>query len=347
MNNALHEIMQLCSEILNQARLMTAYSGQIETFLFPQDHNWYVGQTDQTVAIHYTAIIFNDAEMMLSLPYHDSRVYKLFNRISTSRTNSHQFNYLLKLERKLNQLRENYSYLKQAHQAVSDSLREVNRFLSSGNECFIVNKVMALKGLHFSIQQFEKNPILHQSHCEQKLLKINALIIDSVIPPELDREAALYCIAMNVLFNKINTLVSNFRPMGTEAFSNSVIRKIIKGYPLLGCPLFGYSRSLLKQRMDIINQNLKHQFELKQKEFCTLMASLMLCYSDALVFPKNLQKYITGDRSAINFEALIEKTELDLSKTNIVRGNLVEGELYKQLDLPTSFQPVFEHYKAN
>lgn len=73
----------------------------------------------------------------------------------------------------------------------------------------------------------------------------------------------------------------------------------------------------------------------------------MLCYSDALVFPENLQKYITGDRSAINFEALIEKTELDLSKTNIVRGNLVEGELYKQLDLPTSFQPVFEHYKAN
>lgn len=342
MNKALPEIMQLCSEMLNQARLMTAYSGQIEQFLFPQDHNWYVGQTDRTEAVHYTANIFTDAEMMLSLPDHNSRVYKLFNRISASRINSYQFNYLLKVESKLKQLRENYSYLKQAHQVVADSLREVNRFLSSGNESFILNKVTALQGLHFSIQQFEKNPILHQSHCEQKLLKINELIIGSVTPPELDREAALYCFALNVLLKKINTLVSNYHPMGTEAFSHPAIRKIIRGYSL-----FGYPRSMLKQRMDILNQNLKHQFELKQKEFCTLMSSLMLCYSDALVFPENLQKYITGDRNAINFEALIEKSELDLSKTNIVRGNLVEGELYKQLDLPTSFQPVFEHYKAN
>ena len=53
------------------------------------------------------------------------------------------------------------------------------------------------------------------------------------------------------------------------------------------------------------------------------------------------------DISGIKFDALCKYTELELSKNNIVRGNLVEGELYKQLDLPTSFQPVFEHYKAN
>ncbi len=342
MNKPLVELMDLCSEMLIQARLMTAYSGQTVEFNFPQDPNWYVGQTDYNEPIHYTANVFAAGERMLSIPDRESKFSKLFNRISASRVLRYQFNYLLNLEVKFNLLRENYTYLQQAHQAVAESLRHVIHFLNTGKEGFILNKLDTLQGLHFCTHQFEKNPLLHKSHCEQVLLRIIDLIICMTIPPDLDRDAELYCSALIVLLEKVDSLVRNYHPMGTEVFADHAIRKIIRSYPLLG-----YPRPKVKQHMDLLNEMLKKQFELKQMEFTTLMTSLMLCYSDALVFPQNLQKYIAGDRTAINFNDLMKKSELDLNKTNIVRGNLVEGELYRQLDLPTSFQPVFQHYKAN
>lgn len=344
MNKALLQILQLSGEMLIQARLMTAYSGQTDKFNFPQDQNWFVGQTriDCAGMVHYTANIFNSGDWLLTVPDHSSKFGKLFDRISASKIHRYHFNYMLKMESKLKQLQENYTCLKQAHQLIAQSLHIVNQFLSYGNKDYIFNKLDTLKELKFCIDHFESNPLLHHSHCEYALHKINHLILAAPKAFELNRDAVLYCFAQNVLLEKIDTLVENYHPMGTGAFADPVVRKIIRCYPLFGCP-----RPMFKQHIDILNQNLKHQFELKQKEFTTLMTSLMLCYSDALVFPENLQKYITGDSTAISFEALMKKSELDLNKTNIVRGNLVEGELYQQLDLPTSFQPVFRHYKAH
>lgn len=342
MNNYLYEITQLCTEILTQARLMTAYSGQIDQFLFPQEQNWYVDQNNCAVGIHYTPNVFAAGLTQLSVPDQDFAFWKLLNRISASKMNRYQFDYLLNLERNLNQLRTDYIVLKQAHQSIANGLREVNRFLSSGNESFKINKLAALRGLKFSIEEFEKNPILNGSYCEKALIKINQLILMSENPPELDRNAALYCFTLNVLLEKISTLVQKYEPMGPEVFANPALRKIIRSYPLLGLP-----RSMAKQHIDIVNETLEQPFELKQKEFTTLMTSLMLCYSDALLFPENLQKYIAGDQTAIDFEALMNKSKLDLSKTNIVRGNLVEGELYQQLDLAASFDPIFQHYKIS
>lgn len=332
MTKIIQDILHLCSDILSHARLITAYDGHTQQFYFPQDENWYVDPRNNAVSIHYTADVFQAGLFKFSIPDQSDMYSKLMKRISASKVNRYQFDYLLRAEQKLIQLRENYNYLREAHQSVVESLGEVNRFISSGTKSFMVHKLSALKGLKLCMEQFDKNPILNGSHCEQALIKINHLILLTTNPPALDRDAALYCLTMNIILDKINTLVRSYQPMGIEAFNHPTIRGIVRHYPFLGFPY-----SLVKQQTETFNQILKEQFDHKQNEFTTLMTSLMVCYSDALMFPDNLIKYIAGDSTAINFEAVIAKNKLDLSKTNILVGNLAEGELYHQLDLASGF----------
>lgn len=349
MKNNVLEILALCNEMLIKARLMTAYTGFDQTFIFPKNEassTWFVNPEQHHASIHYSFGFAYNGPLIVKLPIDDSKLMHFFNRIRLNKVRDFEDEYLSRIDKAIEDLKGQYVLFKSCHQNVIGFLREVLRYLCATESSFDNAKKEVLGEIAKFKYEFSLNPILNQSYCEDFLLQIEALILSAESAPCLDYRANLYCMALNMLLEKIDALVRHYSPLHLNVYCDPTIQASFKGLTA-NQSLFGCSRKDVNNVVKTINAHFKEVLTTQREQFNVLVSSLMLCYCDALPFPSNLQQYIGGDTAVIDFDEFEAEIEAKLESPHTVRGNLIEGQLYQNMDYKRLFGPIFSSAQRN
>lgn len=341
MNNNLVKILELCNELMIQARLLTAY-GNRGGFCLGRQSNWFTKPTNRT-QVQYPPFFHHNP--LLNLAADDSKLMHFFNRINIKKVHQWQDLFLIEID-KINDNAGNQFFLfKTAHRDISFLLRDVIRFLCATDSSFEQNKKNTILAIEHTKQQFAKHPILHGSHCERILFEIETLITNTQQALYIDRKFDLHCLLMIILFDKTEEQLRIYPRMTFGTDANSAICIAIDNIPK--SKLFGYSRNSVVQAIGVVNKNLRSEISAENDKFNKLTTTLMLCYCDALDFIRNSIDYAKGNATAIDFDMVMAETESKLNITKEIRRELVEGELYQELNLQASYQPIFESARRN
>lgn len=342
MKSNVTEILDLCREMLINARLMTAYSGFDKTFIFPrveQGPMWFVYPDTDPYSIRYSTGVYLNGPLLKPVPFSEFLLMRFFKRVCSAKVNQFKDEYLADTDNALDYFQEQYELFKTSHVLIVGCLREIFRFLCTWHEGFKQGKKDVLFGLDQYKHRFSRHPLLKGSHCEQFLLKIDALIISTDQPPALAREATLYIMSLNILLDKVEFMVRHYQPLSLNIYREPVVQITFDTIPVI--PLFGSSRSDVVKAVGTINNHLKDIFLAQHLLFNKLLNSLMLCYFDLLDFSKNLKNYVHGDTSSINFDEFKHAIEAKSRSPVAVKNGLIEGQLYREMDYPMLFKAVF------
>jgi hypothetical protein len=339
MNTNLVKILEQSKELIIKARLLTAYSNR-QGFSFPSETQsmWFIDPDKDRIKFYYPPTF--QYSPMLHLPADDSKLMHFCNRISLSKVHQWQDSYSSGIDEIQDNAGNNFYFFKSAHREITFLLQDVIRFLCGTTASFDQDKKNILSSIKQSKLQFSKHPILHESHCEQILFEIENLIMNTQDALYIDRKFDLYCLLQIIHFEKTEEQIRIYARMKIGDHASAVINSAIDKLPKSN--LFGYSRSQLIQNVGKANNTLKGEFSEELNRFNKLNTILMLCYCDALDFIRNSIQYAKGDTAVIDFDQLIAQTESKLSITKEIRRGLVEGQLYKALNLKTSYQPIFD-----
>ncbi|MDN5625028.1 MAG: hypothetical protein L0G96_17985, partial [Acinetobacter sp.] len=202
MSNDVVRILELCIGLVVKARLLTAY-GNSHDFQFPlagARSMWFTEPNKDRIHIQYPPTFHNYS--LFLLPNDDSKLMHFFNRIKVKNVHQWQDSYSSGIDQIYENAGNAFYHFKTAHQQIILLLRDIIRFLCATDGSFEEYKKNTISGIQHCKQTFAKHLMLHESHCEQILIEIGTIIINSQQASYIDRKFDLYCLLLIILLDK-------------------------------------------------------------------------------------------------------------------------------------------------